>query len=130
MLFRSAAADKSADVAALAYLAEFYRDANDDTRARPLYQQVWDADKSQYAAAAALGAYRMQAGDVAGAIALWREALKVNPGMVLVRVNLANALWRSGNLEEARTMAETALRFHPASAEARALLQQMGESKP
>ena len=124
-LLKQAAEDGTADAAALAYLAEFYRDAKDDAHALPLYQQIWRMDKSQYAAAAALGAYQMQRGNLADAIQYWRDALKLNPAMVLVRVNLANALLRTGNPAEARAQLERALQFNPASVDARALLSRI-----
>jgi predicted CXXCH cytochrome family protein len=124
-LLKQAAEQGTADAQALAYLAEFYRDAKDDARALPIYQQVWRMDRSQYAAAAALGAYQMQRGNLTEAIQLWREALALNPAMTLVRVNLARALLRTGNPDEARATLEQALRFNPASPEARALLSQI-----
>jgi tetratricopeptide (TPR) repeat protein len=126
-LLKKARAEGSADPQALAYLAEFYRDAKDDAHALPLYEEVWRADKSQYAAAAALGAYRMQAGDLDEAIRLWGETLKLNPALTLVRVNLATALVRRGRAEEARAVLEKALEFNPASAEARELLSRIGK---
>src|SRR5258708_36236505 len=67
-LLKQAAEQGTADAQALAYLAEFYRDAKDDAHALPIYQQVWRMDKSQYAAAAALGAYQMHGGNPAEAI--------------------------------------------------------------
>jgi Tfp pilus assembly protein PilF len=127
-LLRQAAEQGMADAQALAYLAEFYRDAKDDAHALPLYEQVWRMDKSQYAAAAALGAYRMQRGDLAEAIRFWRAALALNPAMTLVRVNLAKALLRTGNPGDAKATLEQALRFNPASPEARALLGQISGS--
>jgi predicted CXXCH cytochrome family protein len=122
---QQAAAQGTADAAALVYLAEFYRDAQDDARALPLYEQVWSMDRTQYAAAAALGAYRMQRGDLAGAIQFWKDALALNPGMTLVRVNLATALLRTGQTEEARTMVRKALELNPASPEARDLFRRL-----
>jgi cytochrome c-type biogenesis protein CcmH/NrfG len=124
-LLRQAAAQGTADAEALAYLAEFYRDAKDDAHALPIYQQVWRMDRSQYAVAAALGAYQMQGGNLAEAIRLWQEALALNPAMTLVRVNLAKALLRTGKPGEARAALEQALHFNPASPEARALLSQI-----
>jgi hypothetical protein len=124
-LLRQTAEQGTADAPALAYLAEFYRDAQDDARALPLYEQVWRMDKTQYASAAALGAYRMQRGDFAGAIALWREALALNPAMTLVRVNLATALLRAGQPDEAKATLEKALELNPASPEARELLDRI-----
>jgi predicted CXXCH cytochrome family protein len=127
-LLQQAAEQGTADSKALAYLAEFSRDAQDDARALPLYQQVWRMDKSQYAAAAALGAYQMQRGNLAEAIELWRQALALNPAMTLVRVNMAQALLRMGKAGEARSELRQALQFHPASPEARALMSQLPPS--
>jgi predicted CXXCH cytochrome family protein len=124
-LLKQAAEQRTADPQALAYLAEFYRDAKDDAHALPIYQQVWRMDKSQYAAAAALGAYQIQRGNLTEAIQLWREALALNPAMTLVRVNLAKALLRTGNVGGARAALEQALQFNPASPEARALLSEI-----
>jgi TPR repeat protein len=124
-LLKQAAEQGTADAMSLVYLAEFYRDAKDDTHALPLYEQVWRMDRTQYAAAAALGAYQMQRGNLVAAIDLWRAALAVNPAMILVRVNLATALLRTGQAEQARTTLDQALEFNPASPEARARLRTM-----
>ena len=124
-LLKQAAEQGTADAQALAYLAEFYRDAKDDAHALPIYQQVWRMDRSQYAVAAALGAYQMQRGNFAEAIQLWRAALTLNPAMTLVRVNLAQALLRTGKPGDARAALEQALHFNPASPEAKALLSQI-----
>lgn len=121
-LLKQAADQGTADAAALVYLAEFYRDSKDDAHALPIYEQVWRVDRTQYAAAAALGAYQMQRGNTAAAIELWRAALAVNPAMTLVRVNLATALLRTGQPDQAKAMLEKALEFNPASPEARELL--------
>ena len=121
-LLKQAVDQGTADAPALVYLAEFYRDAKDDDRALPLYEQVWRMDRTQYAAAAALGAYRMQRGSTAAAIELWRAALAMNPAMTLVRVNLAAALLRTGQVDEAKAILEKALELNPASQEARELL--------
>jgi predicted Zn-dependent protease len=83
----------------------------------------------QYAAAAALGAYAMQRGNLAEAIQLWREALALNPAMTLVRVNMANALLRTGNPGEARAALDQALQFNPASTEARDILEKLASSR-
>jgi predicted Zn-dependent protease len=56
---------------------------------------------------------------------LWREALALNPAMTLVRINLAKALLRTGNLNEAKVTLEKALQLNPASPEARDLLSQI-----
>ena len=121
-LLKQAAEQDTADAVALVYLAEFYRDAKDDAHALPIYEQVWRMDRTQYAAAAALGAYQMQRGNFAGAIEFWRQALASNPAMTLVRVNLATALLRTGQVDEAKAVLEKALEFNPVSPEARELL--------
>ena len=124
-LLQQAAADGSADVQALAYLAEFYRDRGDDVHALPLYEKVWQMDRAQYAAAAALGAYQMQRGNLEEAIRLWNQALAINPAMVLVRQNLATALWRTGHTDEAQRTLRKALEFNPAFQPARDLLNKI-----
>jgi predicted CXXCH cytochrome family protein len=124
-LLKQTADQGTADAGSLIYLAEFYRDAKDDTHALPIYEQVWRVDKTQYAAAAALGAYQMQRGNLAAAIEFWRAALAVNPAMTLVRVNLATALLRTGKPDDAKAMLEEALEFNPASPEARELLRNL-----
>ncbi len=124
-LLEQAAAQGSADVQALAYLAQFYRDRGDDAHALPLYRKVWEMDRAQYAAAAALGAYEMQAGKLEAAIRFWNQALAINPAMVLVRLNLAKALIRIGNTEAAKETLSQALEFNPSFQEARDLLNRM-----
>jgi tetratricopeptide (TPR) repeat protein len=121
-LLKQAADEGTADSAALAYLAEYYYDANDNAHALPLYQQIWLEDKSQYATAAAFGAYQLLSGNLPASIQWWRQALTLNPAMTLVRVNLAQALLRAGRPGEARATLEQALQFNPASPEARDLL--------
>jgi Tetratricopeptide repeat/Cytochrome c554 and c-prime len=121
---KGAAAQGSADSVALAYLAQFYRDRKDDAHALPLYEQVWRTDQTQSAVAAALGAYRMQRGDLDEAIRFWNRALAISPALLLVRANLAEALLRRGRREEARAVLEKALEFDPAFEQARDLLNQ------
>ena len=121
-LLQQTAADGTADVQALAYLAEFYRDRGDDAHALPLYEKVWQMDPSQYAAAAALGAYHMQRGDLENAIQFWQQALAISPGLPLTRMNLAVAQMRAGHADEARENLRQALEFNPTLQEARDLL--------
>ncbi len=121
-LLQQTVAGGHADAPALAYLAEFYRDRKDDAQALPLYGEAWRMDPTQYAVAAALGAYAMQRGNVEQAIRFWNQALAINPAMVLVRTNLAIALLRTGNAEQAQIMLRKALEFQPSLQEARDLL--------
>ena len=127
-LLKQSAAEGNADTVALSWLAEFYYGLNDNEHAVPLYQQLWQKDPTQYAAASALGGWQMQSGNLNAAIQLWRRALALNPAMTLVRVNLAKVLLRTGNSEEARRTLQQALQFNPASKEARDLLKQIPPS--
>lgn len=113
-LLQEAAAGGTADSEALAYLAQFYRDRKDDAHALPLYEQTWRMDPTQSAVAAALGAYRMQSGNLDEAIRFWNQTLSISPALLLVRVNLAEALLRAGHREEAQATLRKALEFNPA----------------
>jgi tetratricopeptide (TPR) repeat protein len=126
-MLSEAAARGSADSVALAYLAQFYRDRKDDAHALPLYEEIWRTDKTQSAVAAALGAYRMQRGDLDEAIRFWDQALAINPALLLVRANLAEALLRRGRPEEARAVLQKALEFNPTFDRARDLLNQLAK---
>jgi hypothetical protein len=117
----------TADVEAIGYLAQFYRDRKDDAHALPLYQQVWAMDRSQYAAGAALGAYQMQRGNLEEAIRLWNETLAISPALVLVRANLADALVRTGHPDQAREVLQKALEFNPSFQQAKDLLERIAK---
>jgi len=125
-LLQQAAANSTADAQALAYLAQFYRDRKDDMRALTAYEQAWRMDSTQAPVAAALGAYRMQRGDYAGAIRFWDQALAINPALVLVRANLAEALLRTGKPDEARAALQKALEFNPAFQPPQDLVERLG----
>jgi predicted CXXCH cytochrome family protein len=104
----------AADAQALAYLAELYKARGDDRNAPTLYKRALALDPNQVGALAALGAYRMEAGDYAEAIRLWNAALTKSPALVLVRVNLAEALTRAGRKAEAAAVLRKAREFNPA----------------
>lgn len=124
-LLEQAAARGEADSQALAYLAQFYRDRKDDAHALPLYEEAWRRDRTQSAAASAIGAYWMQLGNSDQAIVFWNRALAISPALLLVRVNLADALLRTGHPEEARETLRKALEFDPAFQPARDLLNRI-----
>ena len=126
-LLQDAVARGDRDVQSLAYLAEFYRDRRDDAHALPLYEEVWRMDPTQYAAGAALGAYRMQRGNLEEAIRLWNQTLAISPALLLVRANLARALLRTGHADEAQATLRKALEFNPTFQEAKDLLNQIGK---
>jgi Flp pilus assembly protein TadD len=56
----------------------------------------------------------MQYGKIDEAISFWNQALAINPTMLLVRTNLAAALLRKGQADEARSILRKALEFNPA----------------
>ena len=72
-----------------------------------------------------LGAYQMEQGHYEEAIRLFKEALKISPALVLVRLNLAVALIKVGRETEARPVLQKALEFNPSFADARNLLNQI-----
>jgi tetratricopeptide (TPR) repeat protein len=125
-LLQEAAARGTADAPALAYLAEFYRDRKDDAHALPLYEQSWRTDSSQSAVAVAIGAYQMQRGNLQEAIRWWKQALAINPALLLTRTNLATALARTGYPQEAQATLREALEFNPSFQEARDLINRIG----
>ncbi len=106
--------ENTADSLVLAYLAQFYRDRKDDAHALPLYEEAWRKDRTRSAVAAAIGAYWMQLGNEDQAVLFWKEALAINPALLLVRLNLARALLRSGLRDEAQAALQKALELNPA----------------
>jgi predicted Zn-dependent protease len=67
----------------------------------------------------------MQQGHNEEAIRLFKEALQISPALVLVRLNLAVALIRTGKPAEARSVLEKAIEFNPAFTAVRELLHQI-----
>jgi Flp pilus assembly protein TadD len=67
----------------------------------------------------------MEEGHYDEAIRLFREALRISPALVLVRMNLAVALIKTGRAAEARPVLEKALEFNPSFTAARELLGQI-----
>ena len=79
-------------------------------------------DPLESSAPVALGAYQMERGNDPEAIRLWTDALRKSPALLLVRLNLAVALLRTGHPAEARATLEKALEFNPNFQAARDLL--------
>jgi len=124
-LLQDAVAQGARDPQTLLYLAQLYRERSDDAHARPLYAEVWRTDGEQYAAAAALGAYQMQVGNLEEAVRLWRQTLAISPALLLVRQNLATALLRTGHPDQAQETLRKALEFNPSFQPATDLLNQI-----
>jgi len=109
----------------LAYLADLYKTRKDDQTAEKLYRRLYALDATQSSAPTNLGAYAMERGHNEEAIRLFHEALRISPALVLVRLNLAAALIRTGKPLEARIVLEKALWFSPSFTAAREMLAQI-----
>src|SRR6185436_480104 len=93
-LLLAAQAEAPDDVEVLLHLAYL----SSDDIAIPMYEQVLRADPSQVVAAVNLGSALMKRGQVARAIALWKDALARSPGLEGASLNLASAQFRAGDL--------------------------------
>ena len=82
-------------------------------------------DPTQSSAPMNLGAYHMEQGHYEQAIALFNQALRISPALVLVRLNLAVALIKTGRPAEARATLEKALEFNPSFTAAQDLLNRL-----
>ena len=69
----------------------------------------------------------MERGDLVGAIPLFRDALLKNAGLQLVRMNLAVALWQTGDRPGAESVLRAAIALNPAYAPARELLTRISQ---
>ena len=113
------------DVEVLLYLAEQYRNGNQEDQAVPLYQRAIRLDPTQVTASVGLGGILMQRGQYTEAIHLWQDALSKNGGLELVRINMAMAQWRSGDLPSAESSLVKAIELNPGFAAPVELLQQL-----
>jgi tetratricopeptide (TPR) repeat protein len=111
------------DVEVLLYLAEAYRNGRRPDQAIPLYERAIRLDRNQVTASVGLGSIRMERGEFTEAIRLWQDALSKNAGLELVRTNLAQAQWRSGDLPAAESTLRRAIEINPGFAAPLDLLQ-------
>jgi Flp pilus assembly protein TadD len=122
-----AAHDSPSDVEVLLYLAELYRTGDREERAIPLYRRAIELDPSQVTAPVGLGGILMERGQYAEAIGLWQDALAKNGGLELVRINMAMAQWRSGDLPAAERTLVKAIELNPGFDTPVDLLQKLRE---
>ena len=113
------------DVEVLLYLAELYRNGNQVDQAIPLYQRAIRLDPTQVTASVGLGGILMQRGQDTEAIRLWQDALSKNGGLELVRINMAMAQWRSGDLPSAESSLVKAIALNPGFATPVEMLQRL-----
>jgi Tetratricopeptide repeat/Cytochrome c554 and c-prime len=116
------------DTEVLLYLAELYRNRDQYDKAVPLYRRAIDLDPTQTTASVGLGGILMERGQYAEAIRLWQDALAKNGGLELVRVNMALAQWRTGDLQAAESTLTKAIELNPGFATPVDLLQKLRQS--
>jgi predicted CXXCH cytochrome family protein len=119
--------DDPSDVEVIVYLAELYRNLEQAEKAIPLYRRAMELDPMQVTAPVGLGGILMERGRYAEAIGLWQAALAKNAGLELVRINMALAQWRSGDLQAAERSLATAVELSPGFATPVELLQKLRE---
>jgi hypothetical protein len=122
-----AANNSPSDVEVLLYLAELYRNGDQGDKAIPLFRRAIDLDPSQTTASVGLGGILMERGQYTEAIRLWQDALAKNAGLELVRINMALAQWRSGDLGAAERSLAKAIELNPGFATPVDLLQKLRE---
>ena len=76
-----------------------------------------------------LGLARSQAGDTAGSIRAYRDALRCNPGDINIHIHLAEELANDGQVDAARQQIESAAALNPNDPRLRAARAQLG-AKP
>ena len=124
-MLQKAERESPEDVEVLLYLAELYRNGDKPDLAIPLYQRAIMLSPEQVTASVGLGGILMERGQYADAIRVWEDALAKNAGLELVRVNLAMAYWRTGNLLSAEAHLVKAVDLSPGFAPAVDLLRQL-----
>jgi Tfp pilus assembly protein PilF len=117
--------DNRADVEPILYLAELYRNAGQKEKAVLLYRRAIELDPTQVTAPVGLGGILMEGGAYAEAIRWWQDALSRNAGLELVRINMALAQWRSGDLQAAEGSLAKAVELNPGFATPAELLQKL-----
>jgi len=127
-LLEKTARENPEDAEVLTYLAELYRNTSRPELAIPLYERAMRLDDAQVTASVGLGAIRMERGEHAEAIRLWKDALSKNSGLQLVRFNLAIAQWRTGDVQAAQSNLEKAVELNPGFTAALELLLRLRQA--
>lgn len=128
-LLKRAAREDTHDTEVLLYLGELYRNTSRPDLAAPLFRRAIELDPAQVTASVGLGAIAMERGEFASAIRLWEDALAKNPGLELVRINLALAQWRAGQLDPAESNLNKVISLSPGFAQPRELLEKLKNSR-
>jgi len=109
----------------LAYLQQMRGDLDEAQR---LYGRALARDPDRAVAAANLGVLDARHGELTAALNLWRAAFDKNPHLTGLGINLARGLCDTGNGDEARRVADRALRHNPDSNATRQLLSELASS--
>jgi hypothetical protein len=117
-LLEKLAARPDADAAVLVQLAQIYDAAG---KGAALYERALRLEPRHATAQANLAIYRMQAGRAREALSLWSDVFARNPAMLAAGLNLAMGQMQVDDMPGARATLDRLLRFHPDSAQARAL---------
>ena len=105
-------------------LAQLYDRMGNEPKACALYEQA-AADPEAIAAAINYGACLARSGKTGESVAVWKKVVERSPGEEGARLNLAVALYQTGDLTGAAGQLREALRFNPASGKARQLLNEI-----
>jgi tetratricopeptide (TPR) repeat protein len=85
-----------------------------------LFRHALDVTEGNYFACNNLGNALLEKGDLDGAIALYQQALAINPDVAPAHKNLGDALLRTGQPDQGIVQLRKALQLNPSFAEARA----------
>ena len=105
--------------------AQLLDKAGRQNQACEIFQRVSGDSDAPAAALVNAGVCLASAGHTEDAIAFWRKALAKNPGEESARLNLAVALFRSGNSTQARATLQDAIRLDPFFTRARDMLAEI-----
>jgi hypothetical protein len=106
-------------------LAQLLDKAGRQNEACEIYERLATVRDAPPGALVNAGICLANAAQTEQAITLWRKALEKNPGQESARLNLAVALYRTGDAAQARATLEDALRLDPFFTRARDLLAEM-----
>ena len=109
---------------ALTYRAYFLGRSRDTLAAARACETVLAA-KPTAATWAMLGSFRERMQDFAGALAAFREAVRLDPDATAVRFYVARTSWETGDAATARTEVDAVLAASPKDARARTLLAKL-----
>ena len=121
-LLQQAGQDDADVLVRLAYLQQMRGDLDEAQR---LYGRALARNPDLAVAAADLGVLEARHGQLAAALNLWRAAFDKNPHLTALGIDLARGLCESGSGDEARAVAQRALRHNPDSSATRQVVSEL-----